>query len=199
MRLFRFRLRTLMIAVAVLAPLLAAVVFLLRLSWALDNFYGPDGVLALKQRISAEVTAGDERIKEGKFVEAEARLRTAIRMQADCDARSGSRDGDAWFAFGLADALAGQGRTAEADLVYRKCLAVVEAASEPENTSIDHFLMRYATFLRGAGRASEAEQCETRAVAALDRSAAHFRRVGRVEVAEALEARSRAIGEGACP
>ena len=57
--------------------------------------------------------------------------------------------------------------------------------------------MRHARFLRASDRAAEAASREAQAVAALERSSAHFRREGRPEVADALDLRAGAIREAA--
>lgn len=119
MRLTRFRLRTLMIAIAVLAPVFAASAWLYQLCTALEDLYGPRGKLAFEQRISIEVSAGADDLQHVRFAEAENRYRSALRLQDELGsilARHG------WHAYGpssemlvgLADSLAGQRRYPEA-------------------------------------------------------------------------------------
>ncbi len=191
----RLRVRTLLIAVAVLSPFLAAGVWLFQIGQGLEDFYGPGGFLDREHNLSNTIAAGDGELARGRFAEAETLYRTAIRLQAEHVARSGPKNslaGD-WFLIGLADALAGQGHAAGADIQYRKAVAAYDADTNPRNTALDAVLMRYSAFLRREGREDEARSCEDRAIAALDRSAAYFREEKRGEVAEALEGRARAI------
>lgn len=67
----RFRLRTLMIVIALLTPVLAITAFWLQLNSALNAFYGPGGVLDRGQRFSEEWHAGDEALRLECYREAE--------------------------------------------------------------------------------------------------------------------------------
>ncbi len=111
----RFRLRTLMIVIALLTPVLAITAFWLQLNSALNAFYGPGGVLDRGQRFSEEWHAGDEALRLECYREAEARYRSALDLEASLPGEVGEVSG---ILIGLADALVGQGRDDEAEPLY---------------------------------------------------------------------------------
>ena len=80
MRLYPQRLRTLMIAVALLALLMTPMCFLFRVSSQLSAFYGRGGVLARQARAFDEAGAGDEARLRGQYVDAEAQYRSALNL-----------------------------------------------------------------------------------------------------------------------
>jgi hypothetical protein len=128
MRLPQFRLRTLMIAIAVLAPVFVASTWVFHFSTVMDDSYGPRGKPALEQQISVELSTGSDDLQESGYVEAESRYRSALRLNEDLGAIS-VRDG--WhrvhssnqILIGLAEALAAQHRYTEAGQLYDRILA----------------------------------------------------------------------------
>ena len=110
----RFRVRTLMIVVALLAPLFAAGAFVLDLGLALEEFYGPGGSLERERNLSLTIAAGDRALAQGRWAEAEAAFRAASKLEAEHRSRRRADTVARWdaaIAIGLADALAGQGRS----------------------------------------------------------------------------------------
>jgi tetratricopeptide (TPR) repeat protein len=169
----RFRLRTLMIGIALLALVLAALVFVLRTYWeinaALNAFYGPDGTLARERKFSEEAPAGDEALRLGDYVEAEARYRSALDLYAT---QLYHEFEISHILTSLADALVGQGRYSDAEPLYQRALELREKGigSDPRSWRSAHLkiaetLDHYATLLRHSGRLVEAEAMKGRAEA----------------------------------
>jgi hypothetical protein len=130
MRLPRFRLRTLMIAIAVLAPIFAVASVLVAIGSALDDFYGPRGKLGLEQQIAIEIAAGTYDLQESRYVSAENRYRSALSLNNELRALSTRHGWETMHSYGelligLADALAGQHRYSEAVPLYDKILALI--------------------------------------------------------------------------
>src|SRR4051794_29602669 len=115
----RFRLRTLLIAVAVLALLLVVGIEIRHNP--LDEMYGPDGLLASRQRFYAEVSDGSSALQDCRHVEAERHFRSALKLFHSPSGRYYIKDPigeEATPSLGLADALAAQYRYREADPFY---------------------------------------------------------------------------------
>jgi hypothetical protein len=108
-----------MIAVAVLALVLVAFTWLLHISTAMDDFYGPRGKLAIEAQIGSEISTGLDSLQQSLFVEPETRFRLALSLNEDLGARL-ARHGwhtdqaSSEILIGLADSLAGQRRYREA-------------------------------------------------------------------------------------
>jgi hypothetical protein len=108
-----------MIAIAVLAPVFAAWACLYDFSSAMQDFYGPRGVLALSHQIAEEMFAGREDLQRSRFAAAETRYRSALKLDEELRA---TRARHGWqvdyqpgdILVGLADALIGQRRRQEA-------------------------------------------------------------------------------------
>ena len=169
MRTPRCRLRTLTIGIALLALVLAASVFVLRtiseLDAALNDFYGPDGVQAREKKFSNEAQAGDNALRLGDYVEAEARYRSALDLKT-----SAGYNDISYILVGLADSLVAQDRDDEVEPLYRRALEIREKGigTDPRSWRAGHLriaetLEPYASFLRLRGRADEAEAMEGRA------------------------------------
>jgi tetratricopeptide (TPR) repeat protein len=164
----RFRLRTLMIVIGSLAMVLAASVFVLRtisgLNAALEASYGPDGVQAREKKFSDHMQAGNNALRRGDYVEAEARYRSALDLEA-----YRGYNGISYVLVGLADSLIAQDRDEEVEPLYRRALELREKiGTDPRSWRIEHLriaetLEHYASFLRLQGRADVAEAMEGRA------------------------------------
>jgi len=176
MRPLRFRLRTLIIAVAVLAPLLAGGVWCLQLGNALDEMYGPDGLLESRQRFDVEVSDGSSALQDGRYPEAEKHFRLALDLFRSPSRRKHMHDPvgeEATPSLGLADALAGQGRSREAEPLYERSLSVHRAlwgsdrrGYPEEDKMVDH----YAATLRRMGRMTQADELTARTKEVRERS-----------------------------
>jgi tetratricopeptide (TPR) repeat protein len=175
MRSFRFRLRTLLIAVVVLAPLLAFGIKFIFYS-PLDEMYGPEGQLASQQRFYVEVSDGSSALQVGRYLEAEKHFRSALELFRSPSRRKHMKDhvGDeATPSLGLADALAGQGRSREAEPFYERSLSAHRAlwgsdrrGYPEEDKIVDH----YAATLRGMGRMTQADELAARTKKIRERS-----------------------------
>jgi tetratricopeptide (TPR) repeat protein len=169
MRPTQSRLRTLLIATAIIALVLAAWVGLVKMLQPLQEFYGPDGTLERQRQINSEIVRGGDALREGRFQDAEARYRESLRLAE----LSKARDSVPWYGAswvgqsqaGLADALTGQGRYAEAEKLYKKALEAEMERLGPHHLIVADVLDRYGACLRGSGRASVAQDFESRAKA----------------------------------
>lgn len=163
MRSFRFRLRTFIIAVAVLAPLLAVGIGILQHN-PLDEMYGSDGFLESQQRFYAEVSDGSSALQVGRHTEAERHFRAALKLFHSPSERRYMKDpvGDeATPSLGLADALAGQGRYREAEPLYKRSLAAHREVWGTDHRGYpgeDKILDHYTTSLRKLRRMTQADE-----------------------------------------
>lgn len=167
MRTPRFRLRTLMIGIAVLSPVLAILALVLRVSWALEAFYGPGGYLDRRQKFGQEGSTGDEACRLGHYIEAEARYRSALDFEASLPDHENDLS---YILVGLADALVGQGSYSDAEPLYQRALKIREQGirSDPRSwrwaqLKIAEVLDHYASLLRHCNGPAEAETLEGRA------------------------------------
>lgn len=164
MRIPQLRLRTLMIAIAVVAPVFVACTWVFHIGTAMNDFYGPSGKLALEQRISVEISTGSDDFQHARYVEAESRYRSALRLNEDLGARL-ARHG--WHTdhssseifVGLADALAGQHRYTEAEQLYNRILANIV----PDHPDMVKVLEHYAASERQMGNSAKVEEQLARA------------------------------------
>jgi tetratricopeptide (TPR) repeat protein len=164
MRLRQFRVRTLMIAVAILAPLFTAAPWFADLSTALNEFSGPGGKLDLERRIGIEISAGSNELRHGRYVQAEARYRSAEKLAEKLEAISVRHDwslDSSWTLakIGLADALVGQGSYDEADLWYHTALKHIG----PDLPAAAEYLECYANCATATGDLDKAQRLFTRA------------------------------------
>ena len=169
MKPFRFRLRTFLIFVAVLAPLLAFGVYCLQLGSSLEEMYGPEGLLESQQRFHAELSAGSSELERRRYPEAERHFQSALMLFRSSAGRRYIHDqvGDeATPSLGLANALAGQGRHHEAEPVYRRALeAHRNQWGGDHRGDLDEakILGRHAENLRLMGRKTQANELEAQA------------------------------------
>ncbi len=165
----RMTTRRLMIAVAVLAPVLAAAAWLIEVCWELEGFYGPGGKLDLQNQIGNEVAAGAEAHKQGDYREAEARYRSALKLIEVLSAKNAAHgwSPDTLGAFevriGLVDALAGQGRHVEAESQYKEALVACEKGFGPDHIAMAEFLDHYVASQRLRGNASVMDKLQAQA------------------------------------
>jgi len=199
MRLPRMTIRQLMIAVAILAPLMAASAMLIGLCTSLQDFYGTGGKLDLQQQIGNELAGGDYELRQARFVEAEAHYRSALRLYGLLQSKLAYHGWTDMFdctvegQLGIADALTGQGRFAEAEPLYRRSLSAREEGFGRNHFVIAEVLERYATFLRATRRVPEAKALEARALRILDDYVETARQDERNTFWKEVEARARAI------
>lgn len=163
MRPFRFRLRTLIIAVAVLALLLAVGIEIFQHN-PFDEMYGRDGLLESRQRFYTEVSDGSSALQDGRYTEAERHFRSALKLFHSPSERHYMKDpvGDeATPSLGLADALAGQGRYGEAELLYKRSLETHREVWGRDHRGYpeeDKILDHYTATLRKMGRITQANE-----------------------------------------
>jgi tetratricopeptide (TPR) repeat protein len=115
----------------------------------MDDFYGPRGKLALENQIYVEISDGSDGLQQSRYVEAETRYRSALRLNEDLGARLARHGWHTNHSFseiliGLADALAGQHRYREAESLYNRILATVG----PDHPSMVDVLEHYAALER---------------------------------------------------
>lgn len=79
----RIRLRSLMILIALLAPVFVAMSWVYELSTSLEDFYGPRGRLEMMSRISQELLDAREDLNAAQFQRAEAHYRTALALSQE--------------------------------------------------------------------------------------------------------------------
>ena len=178
MQLLRMTTRKLMIAVAIIATvilvLMLARALLTQLDGELRDAYGSGGKFDLERQIANELTRADNAIRQGDFAEAEARYRSVFKLDSLLRSKLAAHNWTAMYDqtrdadIGIADAVASQGRNAEAERLYRSSLAAREKGFGRENFQIAEVLERYATFLRTTDRVLEAKKLETRALRILD-------------------------------
>ena len=128
----RLRLRTLLIAIAVLALLMAVLIPAIRNRASLDEFYSPGGVLDRRPKICAEIAAGNDALTRQEPGEAETRFRAALEnigrnvgpIPIDMSLSFYIEKSDALA--GLANALAMQNRFDEAVTIYGDALTMLE-------------------------------------------------------------------------
>jgi tetratricopeptide (TPR) repeat protein len=155
-----------MIAVAVLAPLLAVGIEIVRHN-PLDEMYGPDGLLESRQRFYSEVSDGSSALQDGRYTEAERHFRSALKLFHSPSERHYMKDPvgeEATPSLGLADALAGQGRYREAEALYKRSLAAHRqewGSDHREDPEEDKILDHHAATLRRMGRMTEANELAT--------------------------------------
>lgn len=175
MRPFKFSLRTLIIAVAVLALVLAVGIEIFQHN-PFDELYGWDGLLESRQRFYAEVSDGSSALQDGRHTEAERHFRSALKLFHSPSERHYMKDpvGDeATPSLGLADALAGQGRYREAEPLYKRSLEAhrevwgTDRRGYPEE---DKILDHYAGTLRKIGRITQANELTALAKGIRERS-----------------------------
>jgi tetratricopeptide (TPR) repeat protein len=170
----RLTLRKLMIAIAIIAT-----VVLTPLAWlsatlrdfnaSFQGAYGKDGLFDLERQIATELKRGDNALRQRDFAGAEARYRAVLTLHDRLRAVMAKLGVNARFdptgdaEMGIADALAGQGRNAEAEPNYTRSLAAMENRFGRDHFAMADVLQRYARFLRATGRVSEAEKLENRA------------------------------------
>ena len=175
MRPFRFRMRTLIIAVAVVALLLAAWDGLV-LHNPLDEMYGSEGQLKSQQRFYAETSDGSSALQEGRYKDAERLFRSALLLFHSSSERRYMRDPvgeEETPSLGLADALAGQGRYREADPIYKRSMeAHRELWGEDHRAYLQEaeILDHYAATLQKMGRITEANELSAHAEEIRERS-----------------------------
>lgn len=153
MRLPQFRLRSLLIAIAVLAPVLLALIWLYQINTALEDFYGPTGKFAMEQQIADEISAGSLDLALSRFVDAEARYRSALGLNEQLVATMARHGG--WstdhssgeIAIRLAEALMGQRRDADAESLYESILRTIAA----DDRAMVDVLENYAALERQMG------------------------------------------------
>ncbi len=125
----KLKLWMLLIAVAVLSSPLAFLVSCIVDDAKEEEFFGADGVLQRGPRIWTQLSAGRDALRRHRPAEAEARFRSALEeigrnigsIPVDMSVCFGQERFNAWG--GLADALAAQGRPAEALPLYGEALA----------------------------------------------------------------------------
>jgi tetratricopeptide (TPR) repeat protein len=163
--LLRLHLRTTMVVVALSAFALGLSVLGLRISTALDEFYGSEGVLARDEMAKDELRFGAEALRELKFAEAEKRYRRALDLQSSLPQPDGGRDTSEAVA-GLAEAVANQNRDYEAEELYRRSIEIREhvllnqrfTLPMSNDSPTSDLYRRYASFLRRHGRSAEADR-----------------------------------------
>lgn len=154
----RFRVRTLMIAVAIFSLVFAVWAFLADLQRSLDRFYGPGGTLR-RERAASLVPYARLHLLSGEHAKAEAEFVEALKMIG------GPGENDLLAAqarAGLGLALVGQGRFAEAEPHLKSVLAIRERSSEWGEPDSKEIIRAYAEVLRATGRVAEAEAQEAR-------------------------------------
>jgi tetratricopeptide (TPR) repeat protein len=159
MRILRFRLWMLMIAIAVMALLFAACAFVLQsINRGLHEFYGPGGTLDRRTWCWDKSSAGLVALRQGDFSMAEACFKAALK-QVESD-RDEVDVNVGWYnvppvLVGLADALAGQHRFAEAEPLYKQALDMQERKLGPDDLHLAETLEHYCAALKQVGRTAE--------------------------------------------
>ena len=164
----RFTVRQMMVAVAVLAPLMAASIWLIELGKPMEAFDGPAGTLARYRQIGIETSAGYDALQQGLFVESETRYRLALQLAEESEAKGDLGYGAVWAGdatVGLAEALAGQKRYSEAELLYKRAQSIQKKNFGQNHPALADVLDHYASFLRQTGRTAEMEKAQEQAEA----------------------------------
>jgi tetratricopeptide (TPR) repeat protein len=192
------------IAVVVLAPLMWVSAFLRSLNVGLQDAYGKEGKFDLERQIRDECELAETAFRQRDFAEAEARYRSVSKL---CDRLQAKAARNVWSALasdsppardadlGIADAVAGQGRHAEADELYRQGLAAREQRLGRDDGGMVEVLDRYALFLRTTGRVPEAKERERRAVRILEQVIKTERKDEQSKYWDEVEKHARAIRE----
>ena len=167
----QFRLKTLMIGIAILAPILALSAWLRDLYQAMYEFYGPGGVLErqnAKAHSSEDEHSGDMALWAGHYSDAERAFRSAL---SDNGRLTGSEAGprEVRLLAKLAKVLTIQGRDVDADRLRQRLLQDYECAAGGASVQAirKSMLEDYAEFLEKKGRpirARETLSCMRRAV-----------------------------------
>jgi len=150
----RFRVRTLLIAIAVLAPFFALLAVIRDVNIAMSDFYGPRGKLAMEGIIGAEAAAGARLLAESRYAEAETRFRSVLDMTHEYEAtmaRHGWGGIHRSIASGLRKALIAQHGGAEAARRLGEYAADAEKAGDRRSAKQ---LRSMANDLRGRARTS---------------------------------------------
>lgn len=174
MRIPQFRLRTLMIGIVILAPLIVVWSWLLEINSSLNDFYGPMGSLRLGSRVSTELSAGADHLQHARYVEAENSYRSALwlnELLEKISARHGwlNYHSSADIMIGLADSLAGQNRSDEAEAVYRE----IQRRIGPDEAALADISEQNADLARRMGDSETACRRLVRAKAIRDKPARH--------------------------
>lgn len=203
----RIKIRQLMIVIAVLTLPMAACAWLYHLYHAFgagfERAYGPEGQVTLEHRIWGEFATGNDALRTGQFDEAESSYRAALKLRDLFQAKHGRRgltsDQTKEAELGLADALAGQGRYADAEPFYKRSFSSFEREFGGDHFGIADVLERYARFLRKTDRVSDAKQLEARATRILE----HYLQANGDDdpsgFVREVEARARALRSRAAP
>lgn len=167
MRLLRFRLRTLMIAIAVIAPVFAAWAALQDLNRSLHAFYGPGGPIALQRQFYQELGAGSQALQHGDFDAAEKCYIAALKLAEKFERKE---DQTGWFdvpgaLIGLANALTGRGHFDEAEPLYLRALTIRQDAYGRDNPAVAEVLEHHAASCHTAGRTADRDQLQSQAKA----------------------------------
>jgi tetratricopeptide (TPR) repeat protein len=160
----QLRLRTLMIVIAILAPIFAVWAVLADMERTFYQFYQPGGTLE-HDRAAVHASCGATHLASGQFVQAESEFLSSLRSLR------GPRRDDllAARAFaGLGCALVAQGRLAEAEAPLRSALAIRERINEPGDPDLEAVLEAHVAALRAAGHVAEAEIQSARAATIRD-------------------------------
>jgi hypothetical protein len=180
MRFRGIRLRTSMIGFALLAAGLLPLPLFLRACGRLGGFYGPGGVLARENSAGECLSAGHHALREGRYGAAESQYRRALSLMRSLPEPDAGRDTSAAL-IGLAEALAKQGASDEAELYYCSALNVRLALRQklggrppfgdeyPWHSWVHQVSGPYVSFLRMQGRPDEAETLERTVEADLER------------------------------
>jgi tetratricopeptide (TPR) repeat protein len=132
---------------------------------------GMAGVVSLTraERLRAVMEETGRLIREGKFAEAEAPAREALRL-AEARLDPGSAHLAVYLSV-VAQIEAELGRLEEADARYRRALAIVEAIGGAESPMLQPSLNRLGAVARADGRHADAEAWFRRSVDIADRKA----------------------------
>jgi tetratricopeptide (TPR) repeat protein len=169
MRMPRFRLRTLMIAIAVLAVLFAACALSLQaINRSLLAFYGPGGPIDRRNQFFERAAAGSEALRLGNFRQSETCFKAALK-QVESDREVDDLTGG-WYnvppvLVGLADALSGQRRFSEAEALYKQAMDMQARKLGADDTRLAETLEQYGASLERAGRTAESMERLRRAEA----------------------------------